>query len=159
MAKILVVMGVAGCGKTTIGRMLADYLGWTFYDGDDYHSADNKEKMAANIPLTDDDRLPWLKLLASMIDEWQKAGESAVLACSCLKASYRDVLGEVDLVYLRISPTLARERLAARKNHYMKEGLIESQFAALEEPSENEAIVIDADAEPASVIKSIVERL
>ena len=142
---IIVLMGVTGAGKTTVGRALAEQLHWRFADADDYHSAANIAKMRAGVPLTDDDRAPWLQSLHYAIAEWIRAGESVVLACSALKASYRDVLlvsPEVKFVYLRASPALIAARVAARTGSYMNPQLVPSQFATLEEP--RDAVVIDA---------------
>ena len=143
---IILLMGVTGAGKTTVGRALAAELHWRFADADDYHSAANVAKMHAGIPLTDDDRAPWLQSLHDAIAGWIRAGENAVLACSALKASYRDILvtgPEVKLVYLRADEALIAARVAARIGSYMNPDLVPSQFATLEEP--RDAVVIDAD--------------
>ena len=139
---ILVVMGVCGCGKTTVGEALAADLGWRFLDADDYHPPANVEKMARGMPLTDDDRWPWLDRLA---DELR-----SILACSALKQRYRDRLQhglqDVRWVYLHGTADLIRSRLQARKGHYMNPALLQSQFDALEPP--RESVSIDVDAEP-----------
>jgi gluconokinase len=142
---IIVLMGVSGVGKTTVGRALAGELHWHFADADDYHSAANVAKMHAGFPLTDEDRAPWLQSLRTAILDWLASKQNVVLACSALKASYRDILlvnANVRLVYLRGSPELVAERLATRHGHYMDPHLLQSQFATLEEPQN--ALTIDA---------------
>jgi gluconokinase len=138
-------MGVAGSGKTTVGKALAAQMGFEFADADDYHPAANVEKMASGVPLTDEDRAPWLDRLRGLITNWIAAGKSAVLACSALKQAYRERLmvgPEVRLVYLKGNRELFRERLLTRHGHYMKESMLDSQLAVLEEPGD--AIVINA---------------
>jgi gluconokinase len=145
-----IVMGVTGSGKTTVGSRLAEKLHCGFYDGDDYHPAANIAKMRRGEPLTDQDREPWLDRLRQLIGDKLAAGESAVIACSALRAAYRARLipadpslsGWVRFVYLSISPEVARERLAARAGHFMPAALVASQFETLEEP--NGALRIDA---------------
>jgi gluconokinase len=142
---IIVLMGVTGAGKTTVGRALAAELHWRFADADDYHSAANIAKMRAGIPLTDEDRAPWLESLHQAIVQWLGAGENVVLACSALKASYREKLvinSEVRLVYLRASAALIAARVAARRGSYMNPELVPSQFVTLQEP--HNAITLDA---------------
>ncbi len=143
-------MGVAGSGKTTIGRLLSNQLGWPFYDGDDFHPVANREKMAKGEPLTDKDRAPWLAALARLVVELDHAGRSAVVACSALKKSYRDTLekniADLRFVYLKGSYDLFHERLLARQEHFMKAKLLGSQFEILEEPAD--AVIIDARQEP-----------
>ncbi|MDP6953755.1 MAG: gluconokinase, partial [Alphaproteobacteria bacterium] len=145
---VIIVMGVAGCGKTTIGKRLADRLGAAFEEGDAYHDAANVEKMRAGTPLSDADRAPWLARLSAMIDDRLAEGRRTVLACSALKAAYRDVLiGERDgvaLVHLTGDETLIRSRLEARHNHYMPPTLLTSQLATLEPPKRGFAVAIDA---------------
>ena len=157
---IVLLMGVAGSGKTTVGTMLASQLGWEFADADDYHPAANVEKMRNGIPLTDADREPWLESLRSLIVAWMVAGKSAVLACSALKQAYRDRLmvgASVRVVYLKASRELLRERLLLRRGHYMKEGMLESQIATLEEPAD--AIVLDARSPVEDVVREIRVRV
>ena len=157
---IIIVMGVSGSGKTTIGEMLADRLGCGFSDADDFHPATNVEKMRAGIPLTDDDRWPWLNALRSAIEGWQAAGESRVIACSALKAAYRGQLSprnDVVFVFLKGSSETIATRLKARKGHYMNPDLLASQFATLEEPAG--AIVIDIAPPPAVIADDIMARL
>lgn len=142
---ILVMMGVSGSGKTTIGRAFADAMGWTFLDADDFHPPANMAKMAAGTPLTDDDRWPWLDRLRDELIAIDQRGEHAVLACSALKAAYRARLqqaNDVHFVYLKGDRATIAPRLAMRHGHYMPASLLESQFATLEEPTD--AIVIDA---------------
>jgi gluconokinase len=141
---IVVVMGVCGCGKTTVGKALATALGWRFFDADDFHPPANIEKMAAGIPLTDTDRWPWLDRLAAELGAIERAGGHAVLACSALRQAYRDrlaVAGDVRFVHLRGDRATIAARVAARPGHYMPATLVDSQFAALELPAE----AIDVD--------------
>jgi len=156
-------MGVSGSGKTTVGETLAQQLGWKFADADDYHPAANIAKMSAGIPLTDEDRAPWLESLRRAIAAWLGAKENTVLACSALKRSYREVLminPEVRLVYLRGSFSLIEERMRERHGHYMKPGMLESQFEALEEPLEPEhAIAIDVNDTVPDIVAKIRSRL
>jgi gluconokinase len=153
---IIILMGVSGVGKTTIGRALAQELQWHFAEGDDYHSAANKAKMHAGIPLTDEDRAPWLQSLRSAITGWLAAGENVVLACSALKASYREILQvspEVKFVYLRGSYELIAQRLASRHGHYMNADLLGGQFETLEEPED--AVTIDVGPPVPQIVKEI----
>jgi gluconokinase len=141
---IVVVMGVCGCGKTTVGKALAAALGWRFFDADDFHPPANIEKMAAGIPLTDTDRWPWLDRLAAEMGAIERAGGHAVLACSALRQAYRDrltVAGDVRFAHLRGDRATIVARVAARPGHYMPATLVDSQFAALELPAE----AIDVD--------------
>ena len=149
---IILVMGVSGSGKTTIGKALAADLGWKFYDADDYHSAQAVVKMRNRVPLTDLDRAPWLERLHKAISSWLKAGEDAVLACSALKASYRTQLysegDPVKIAFLHISHELAAERVNRRSqshSHFAPVELLESQFATLEEPDAGHAFVVNMD--------------
>lgn len=157
---IVIVMGVSGSGKTTVGELLADRMGCGFSDADDFHPAANVEKMRAGIPLTDDDRWPWLRALRQAIEDWQAAGESHVIACSALKDAYRDILAprnDVIFVYLKGDTETIAERLKARKGHYMNPNLLTSQFTTLEEPTD--AIVVDITPPPPAVVDEIINRL
>ncbi len=153
---IIILMGVSGVGKTTIGRALAQELQWRFAEGDDFHSAINIAKMHAGIPLTDEDRAPWLQSLRRAITEWLAAGDNVVLACSALKASYREILQvnpQVKFVYLRGSFDLIAQRLASRHGHYMNPDLLGSQFETLEEPKD--AVTIDVGPPVPQIVKEI----
>lgn len=157
---IILVMGVAGAGKTTIGTLLADQLHWVFADADSYHSAENIKKMASGTPLTDVDRMPWLAALRKLIQSWIADDQQAILACSALKESYRQQLlvsPEVRLVYLRGNASLIHDRMLHRAGHYMDPGLLESQFETLEEPTE--AVIVDVNAQPAEIVAEIRRRL
>ncbi len=140
---IIVVMGVAGSGKTTVGQLLAARLGWQFADADDYHPASNIQKMRDGIPLDDADRWPWLDRLATLITSWIQAGANGILACSALKQTYRGrlrVSDAVQFVYLKGNPDLLRARLLERPEHYMKAIMLESQLRTLEEPMDAYAV-------------------
>jgi len=157
---IVVVMGVAGSGKTTIGKMLADAIPCPYLEGDSLHAPASIEKMSRGIPLTDADRAPWLSAIhARMVDVYDR-GHSLVVGCSALKQSYRDVLAEglpLTWVYLKGSPELIRSRLLHRESHFMKADMLASQFAALEEPSD--ALVVDVSASPAAIVDRILSEL
>jgi gluconokinase len=153
-------MGVVGAGKTTIGTLLANQLGWQFADADDFHPAANIEKIRQGIPLTDADRDPWLESLSHTIEGWIAANENAVLACSALKRSYREKLSvapEVRFVYLKGSPGLIAGRLHARHGHFAGESILTSQIADLEEPEV--AIVADIRQDPLQIVDSIRKQL
>ncbi len=159
-AMVILLMGVTGAGKTTVGRALAAMLHWKFADADDYHSVGNVAKMRAGIPLSDADREPWLEALHHAISEWIAAGENVVLACSALKEAYRRQLliaSDVKLVYLRAGRQLVDARLAGRKGHYMNPALIDSQFATLEEPLD--AVIVDASLSTETIAAGILEAL
>jgi gluconokinase len=157
---IIVVMGVTGSGKTTIGSLLGRRLGWEFADADDFHSPANKEKMHKGIPLTDADRLPWLASIHERIAKWLALKQNAVLACSALKQGYRQLLWngpEVQFVYLKGSYELIAERLRARKGHFADEHILAGQFRDLEEPSD--AVAVDIGASPEEIVDEICKRL
>jgi gluconokinase len=159
-AMVVVVMGVTGVGKTTIGRLLAEDRGWPFLDADDFHPPANVAKMRSGVPLNDADREPWLTALRSEIGTRLEQAQSAVLACSALKQSYRDrleVSPAVRFVYLRGDAALIRERLLARSGHYMDPGLLASQFAALEEPKG--VVVVDVGATPREIASRVETEL
>ncbi len=153
---VIIVMGVSGSGKTTVGKLLAEQLGWQFKDADDFHSATNKEKMHSGLPLTDEDRQPWLETLAQNIAGWIREGENTVLACSALKKSYRDTLTmdnqKILVVYLRADYQSIAARLAHRENHFMNKDLLKSQFATLEEP-----VAMPGDADYVRAAKALEE--
>jgi gluconokinase len=160
MSLVILLMGVSGAGKTTVGQLLASRLGCEFADADDYHSPANIAKMRAGIPLTDTDREPWLETLQALIGDWIAAGKTAVLACSALKQSYRDrlrVTPEVRIVYLRVSQAELRRRLRLRQGHFMTEAMLDSQLATLEQP--DDAIQVDGECPPQEIITSILQRL
>jgi gluconokinase len=153
-------MGVAGSGKTTVGKLLASELSWQFADGDDFHPAANVGKMRNGIPLTDADRAPWLEALRALIVSWTTADANGVLACSALKHTYRErlrVTPEVQVIYLRGSLPLLQNRMRARMGHFMPEQMLTSQLATLEEP--HNAVVIDVDQSPAKIVAEIRAKL
>jgi gluconokinase len=157
---IVIVMGVVGAGKTTIGRLLAEQLRWNFADADDYHPAANVEKIRRGIALDDDDRRPWLERLRAAITQWITEGRNVVLACSALKRSYRqelDVGSEVRFVYLKGDASLIAKRLRAREGHFAGEQILASQFADLEEPEG--AVIAEIDSTPQQIVRRIRERL
>ena len=161
---VLVVMGVSGCGKSTVAALLAGRLGWPFEEGDALHPLANVEKMTAVHALTDDDRAPWLQKVASWVEEQLDAGRSGLITCSALKRAYRDVINRrgsgVVFVYLSGSRETISARMAARHGHYMPTSLLESQFADLEEPAADEpAIRIDVGPPPSVIAQHIMEQL
>lgn len=161
---VVIVMGVSGSGKTTVAALLSGRLGWAFEDGDDLHPAANVEKMHAGTPLNDEDRWPWLHAVAAWIDAWRAAGEHGVIVCSALRRSYRNVLRsgrpDVGLVYLKGDRALISRRQAARHGHFMPTGLMESQFAALEEPAADEgAIIVSVEGRPGDIVEAVLAAL
>ncbi len=157
-ATAVVIMGVAGAGKTTIGELLAARLGWTFHDADGFHPPANVAKMRAGAPLTDGDREPWLARLNALARTEIAAKRNIILGCSALKARYREQLAagidSMRFVYLRGPMNLIAQRLADRRGHFMPPGLLESQFAVLEEPED--AIVVSIDRLPEEIMAEIV---
>jgi gluconokinase len=159
---IIVLMGVSGCGKSTIGGLLAGRLGWPLAEGDDFHPAANVQKMAAGHPLKDDDRWPWLKRIRDWMTEHEDSGESGIVTCSALKRRYRDVLRDERVVFVYLHGTREQllARLTARQGHFMPASLLDSQLADLEPPSEDEhAIRIDIGAAPAIQARTILDKL
>ena len=165
---VILVMGIEGTGKTTVGKLLAQRLHWEFADADDFHSAANKEKMKKGIALTDADRAPWLAAIREQIWRWIAAGKNGVITCSALKQSYRDELlsppaglagsaDQIKLVYLHGTYELIAQRLHQRQGHFAGEALLASQFATLEEP--HDAISIDVSETPEQIVDEIMHRL
>jgi gluconokinase len=156
---ILVIMGVSGSGKTTVGEQLAAQLGWPFYDADDFHPPANIEKMSHGIALTDADRAGWLAALSKLLSDLNRDGKPGILACSALKDSYRETLKQdapnVQFVYLKGPYQLILKRLKARKNHYMRPELLQSQFDAMEEPGQ--ALIVSVAQPPEAIVKKIRE--
>jgi carbohydrate kinase (thermoresistant glucokinase family) len=158
---ILILMGPMGCGKTTIGISLAKRLGWPFYDGDDFHPEENVLKMRAGIPLTDGDRQSWLETLHAHIQGLLHHRQNAVIACSALKKSYRDILGvnqtSVRTIYLKGPYELLRKRIEERKHPFMNKDLLKSQLDALEEP--DGGYIVDISPSPETVVDTIMRNL
>jgi carbohydrate kinase (thermoresistant glucokinase family) len=158
---VLILIGPMGCGKTTIGKILAKKLGWPFYDADDFHPKENVEKMRAGIALTDEDRKVWLKELHGNIRRWLKNRQSTILACSALKQVYRDLLGvnqkAVRTVYLKGSYPLLHKRIERRHHPYMDKNLLRSQLDTLEEPKDG--LVVDISAAPETIVEAITKKL
>lgn len=156
---VILVMGVAGAGKTTVGTKLAEALGFRFSDADEFHSPANLDRMRRGVSLDEEDRKPWLQAMASAIDAWLATGTDVVLACSALKESYRSILlrdpARMRIVYLKVSPEIARARVAGRTDHFMPPALVDSQFDALEEP--RDAIAIDALRSPDAIVSELLE--
>ena len=155
--QIIILMGVTGSGKTTIGKLLSEQLGWTFYDGDDFHPPANVEKMSAGIALDDQDRVPWLTKLRELALDSISSGQSAIIACSALKAWYRDefLACHSNVIFFHLSGTAEciTKRLAQRKDHFMDPALLKSQFETLEEPEE--AYLIDVSSSPEEIAAKI----
>ena len=161
---VVIVMGVSGSGKSTVGALLALRLRWEFEDGDWFHPASNVDKMHNGIPLTDEDRWPWLGAIAAWIDKARRSGGHGIIACSALKRRYRDVLigdrADVRLIYLKGDETLIARRFATRHEHFMPRSLLHSQFEALEEPGPDEApIVVSIEPEPHEIVARIMSAL
>lgn len=157
-------MGVSGAGKTAVGELLAERLGWSFVDADDFHPPGNVHKMTAGVPLTDEDRIPWLLTVRGVIVEQAGSGRSAVVACSALKREYRKLLlegptdiGDTRLVYLRGTPGVLDRRLRERRGHFFDPNLLASQLETLEEP--RHALVVDADDEIEAIIEAVLKAL
>lgn len=157
---VIVIMGVAGAGKTTIGSLLASDLGWKFFDADDFHSPANIEKMRAGLSLTEADREPWLAALHALLQRLGAIGTNAVLACSALQSDFRRRLSagiDVRFVHLRARPEVIADRLEKRQDHFASPSLLPSQFATLEEPEE--ALVLDASSRPDELVAAIRKAL
>jgi len=154
---ILIVMGVAGSGKTTVGQLLAKELSWTFRDADEFHPSSNIEKMSQGVALEDTDRVPWLAAMRGAIEAWLRENTNAVLTCSCLKAAYRQTLvvdpARVRFVYLKGRFDVIEARLRQRTHHFMKAQLLKSQFEILEEPQD--AITVDVSDTPEVMVQKI----
>jgi gluconokinase len=160
---ILIVMGVSGSGKSTIAAELVRLTGWSFAEGDDYHSAANKQKMHSGVPLTDEDRAPWLSSLHNVIAGWAAHGQNGIMTCSALKQSYRDVLtngvppGICRFVLLEVPFAILKERLESRPGHFMNPDLLRSQLDTLELPQD--ALRVDATGSPSSIAQNILSQL
>ena len=161
MSQVIIVMGVSGSGKTTVGQVLAQTLNWPFYDADDFHTPENVAKMARDTPLNDDDRHPWLLRLRDLISEHLVQDTNAVLACSALKRRYRDLLREgntgVTFVFLQGDFDIIWQRMAARDDHYMKASMLQSQFDTLEPPSSEEALIFSIERDLDDLVQSIIK--
>lgn len=151
--KSLVIMGVSGSGKTTVGKLLAQKTELKFLDGDDFHPPENVAKMSSGTPLTDDDRQGWLETLASVIHD---ADELTIIACSALKASYREILKEAEFIFLYGSPKLLADRINQRSGHYMPPGLLQSQLETLEVPKD--ALALNVVESPQKLVEQIIDR-
>lgn len=156
-----VIMGVSGTGKSTVGKLLAEYTGWDFYDADDFHSAANIDKLKRGIALSDRDRLPWLEQLQQLIAEHDQSDRPGILACSALKCQYRQILSRdnlgVTFIYLRGDYQAVQTRIQQRQGHFMNSDLLRSQFAVLEEPEA--ALIIDISATPKEIVAKILKSL
>lgn len=160
----IIVMGVSGSGKTTVGEGIAEKLGIPFIDGDSLHPAANVEKMRAGIPLTDEDRMPWLHRIGEELEKGRREGHATVIACSALKRSYRDLLKKYDcgpvFVYLHGSREVIAERMSHRKGHYMPTSLLDSQLATLEEPTADERVIPEnLETPPRLIIDDAIDRI
>lgn len=161
---VIVVMGVASSGKTSLGERLAARLGWPFRDADSFHPPENVAKMSSGIPLTDEDRKPWLAAIAAWIDELRAGGANGIVTCSALKRAYREVIvgdrADVALVYLKGSRELIGARMAARQHHFMPPALLDSQFATLQEPGADERpLVVPVEASKEAIVEQVLHEL
>jgi gluconokinase len=159
----LIFMGVSGCGKSTIAGLVAQHLGWPMIEGDDLHPPANIAKMTQGVPLTDDDRRPWLEAIAARIDTWRQAGQQGVVTCSSLRRAYRDILraghDDVRFVFLKGSYELLLSRMQHRQRHFMPPSLLQSQFATLEEPGPDEAITVSIDQPAEGIVADTLAQL
>lgn len=159
----IVVMGVCGTGKTTLAIELARRMGWDFQEGDELHPASNVAKMSAGVPLTDEDRFPWLQLCHDWLEHEREIGHGAILTCSALKRSYRERLSAglpVEFVYVKVSPEVLQQRLTARKGHFMPPTLLPSQLATLEEPGDDEPVIaVNGELAAERVVEQLVDML
>jgi len=159
--RFFILMGVSGCGKSSVGEALAKELGWDFYDADDFHPPENVAKMASGTPLNDSDRAPWLATLHDLISSSLKADQPGVLACSALKERYRQQLldgnQDAQIVYLKGSYDLIWSRMEKRKDHYMKPHMLQSQFDALEEPTD--ALTVDISVSVDEIVQEILSSM
>lgn len=160
---VVIIWGVSGAGKTTVGKLLALQLGWKFIEADDYHSAANIDKMQRGVPLSDEDRQPWLEKLRNVIKESLDQNENAVLACSALKKKYRDelrVTDQVKFVFLRGTREQIAKQLRHRRGHFFNSDLLASQFADLEEPKPEEGVItIELNGRPDELVERIKQKL
>lgn len=161
---VIVVMGVASSGKTSLGERLAGELGWPFRDADSFHPPENVAKMSSGTPLTDEDRKPWLAAIAAWIDDLRNSGRHGIVTCSALKKAYRDVIigcrPDVALVYLKGSRELIGQRMASRQHHFMPLALLDSQFATLQEPGQDERpFVVSVEATKDAIVRNVIEGL
>lgn len=159
-ALVVILMGVVGSGKTTVGQLLARSLGWDFADGDDFHPAENVEKIRQGMPLSDSDRAPWLRELHQAILRWDRANQNVVLACSALKCKYRDQLhrgARVQFIHLRGDEQLILERLRTRRGHFASAAILKSQFEDLEES--DDAMTVEIDKAPQAIVDDIIRKL
>ena len=159
--RFFIVMGVSGCGKTSVGKSLAEHLGWDFYDADDFHPPENVSKMASGTPLTDSDRAPWLASLNDLVSSSLTQDHPGVLACSALKERYRQQLlagnDGVRLIYLKGSYDLIWSRMIVRADHYMKPHMLQSQFETLEEPTN--ALIVDISLSVDEIVQEILKHM
>jgi len=161
---ILIVMGVSGSGKTTVAALLAGRLNWKFQEGDALHPQANVDKMHHGVPLTDDDRLPWLDSIAALVNRWNAEGASGVITCSALKRAYRDRIragqSDVEFIYLRGARELVSARITQRMGHFMPPTLLASQFETLEEPGDDEPVItVDIGGSPEQIVEAILTAL
>jgi len=157
-------MGVSGCGKSTIGALLAKQLDWPFMEGDDLHPPENIAKMSRGIPLHDSDRYPWLQSIAQVLDRWHTEKRSGILTCSALRRSYREILIEhrpfIRFIYLKGSRSAIQQQLVERHDHFMSPRLLDSQFMTFEEPEPDEPVITcSIDASPKDIVKKIINQL